>query len=436
MKSNQIKLVCYLFIITMTTQKDIKSTSIKDICGEAKNTSDHKSIINKENSAAQIGVSNSGTIFKATVNKKHRAVKMMKLDDPTNETFFRNEIDFTRRLKENAGFVNLMETYDCLYTKDKVYLSMESYERDVGSIIYSNIDSDNSPYRQNILWLSFIANTLVNLILNMHLGGFVHGDIELSYLLARNNFDIVLSGFGNLKEIGVPANASSRPFVVEQNKALIKGTVKLRAPETTSDGIYSQESDIYTLGVSIHKLIYGNNINRYNDISEKDIYDYQKKVCSNQNLLDKMIHDKFPVYCKFYIETLLKMISPQRENRPVGGELRSKFREITIDVARYAIGIFQMTSKAEKETNDSFDLSRITPRKERADIRTFLLSALENLKHKLTDQNKKQFVWAQLEPYYIALAESSQKKSGSNLSQVAFMLFENDIKTVQGNNII
>jgi serine/threonine protein kinase len=151
-----------------------------------------------------------------------------------NETVSEDEKHVYKLIK-NIDHENIMKIHDIIYTEKLCYVKSQFYE---GQTL--NTDKQLS---KNI-----ITNILLQIskaLKFMHSLGIIHGDIKLENILITNDDVVKLIDFDLSHVLNSQYYLSTHTF----------GTDDYIAPESFDMMIYSTKSDIWSLGITMYKLI-------------------------------------------------------------------------------------------------------------------------------------------------------------------------------------
>lgn len=212
-----------------------------------------------------LGEGATGSVWKCKENWTGRivAIKYLKNLTDTDRERFRREARILTKLKDNPFVVDIYGFND---SDSQPYIVMEYC--DGGSIIELTKNYETENHLMLLLALSIGLKAI-------HAEGGFHRDIKPDNILVKlipNGICPKISDLGLARDLNPGTNMT-------QNMG---GTMPYIAPEVLNGKLFTQKSDIYSLGVTMLKLITGDTDKSYN---------FTKIPFSFQSLLRRMFDD-------------------------------------------------------------------------------------------------------------------------------------------------
>lgn len=235
-----------------------------------------------------IGKGGSSKVYKVkyrapTTTSSYYALKVIKnVSDKKIIACYENEINLMLKVK---GVPEMVELYDYYISNNLIMLLMEYGESDLSKILKEynagnriamksdnghnndnvhcqintdvNNNSDSShtllhtlatPDNDDVIF--FIFCQLINILNVIYDLRIIHADIKPANILLSNG-RLVLIDFGISKEI-----SSNTTSVIQENKV---GTINYMAPESLVGSKQSRRCDVWSVGVILYEMLYGNN---------------------------------------------------------------------------------------------------------------------------------------------------------------------------------
>ena len=200
---------------------------------------DHKYRILEE-----IGSGGMARVYKAVnmTNRKTVAVKMLREE-------YKDDAEFLRRFSREAGTVlrlnheNIVRAYDVGNYDGVPYIVMEYVE---GHTLKELIDRNGAlPVRTAI----GITCQILDALSQAHEYGVIHRDVKPQNVIVTNRGKAKLTDFGIARE----ANATTSTFSGKK----VLGSVHYISPEQAKNAIATEESDLYSVGVTLYEMLTG-----------------------------------------------------------------------------------------------------------------------------------------------------------------------------------
>lgn len=212
----------------------------------------------------RIGKGSFSTVYKAhTSDNKIVAVKQICLEDSKNKTVFLKEFNLMRKLNH----INIINVFDIiLEDKSTVYLVLEYFKKGDLSRFIKGKQLDEIFVQKYTI---DIKNGL-EYLLNQNI---VHRDLKPQNILVSDSDILKICDFG-----------FARHFTNDMMFGTICGSPLYMAPEIINKKQYTTKSDLWSLGIIIYEMIYGdvpykasNLIDLINKINKQSLY-FEKSV--------------------------------------------------------------------------------------------------------------------------------------------------------------
>jgi len=245
--------------------------------------------------------------LKRLMAKKMFKVTMKNINDVSREIRFLKElssIPFTKRW----FIVNIVDKEPvCYYTKTHVIAVMEFYDTNLKSFLQ---DKSAARFNESLMWKLYASLAIIRSVIKFHELGYLHRDINLSNILVRNNFEIVLADFNFV--YGLDTKVSTDGLYKDDD---IYGTPGYISFEVRTQEIYSVKSDAYSLGITL-LLLYTHQDNK--DVKADEIPFLAHTKCQKHRS-DVKYHNSMNItdyfFCKYIYNILSKMIEGSLEIR-------------------------------------------------------------------------------------------------------------------------
>lgn len=198
-------------------------------------------IDNRYNVLSHLGTGGMAVVFecKDMILNRLVAVKIMKeelLDDEENIKAFSTEVKACVSMRHQ----NIVEIYEEGVFENRPYLVMEYLE--------DQTLSDKIDYftKFSVREASEILLQLLDAVIYTHAHKIIHRDIKPQNIFYMPNGTIKLGDFGIAKTENI-----------QENDGKIIGSVHYLAPEVLSKKAFSEQSDVYAIGVTFFQLITG-----------------------------------------------------------------------------------------------------------------------------------------------------------------------------------
>ena len=179
--------------------------------------------------------------------KTEVALKMTRVK-PLIHKFVTKEYRTMKELENYPFVAKLVPGESCYYRGDMFAIVMEKYDTSLES--YNNQPS-NKNFNTYLTWKLMTILAISNALTRLHKLNYLHRDFKGSNILMKGDFIFVLGDLAFSKKI----NSFKTLFKMNSIKSDHKlGSPLYMAPEINSHKLYSPESDIYALGVTIFML--------------------------------------------------------------------------------------------------------------------------------------------------------------------------------------
>ncbi|MFZ5945663.1 MAG: serine/threonine-protein kinase [Bacillota bacterium] len=193
-------------------------------------------LLDKYDNMGQIGSGNFGTVYKA-YNKLLDRIEAIKVIN--NVSQFDDEETLEAKVQHKLKHNNVTEIYDAFIRNGKLYILMEFLD---GGSIQSILKKGKLSVKDTI---KYGIDVLYGMQL-IHNSGYIHRDIKPSNILLDKKRMAKLSDFGLISKLDAAGKYSSG-FAY----------VKHKAPEVLLKNENSRVSDIYSLGLTLFRMLNG-----------------------------------------------------------------------------------------------------------------------------------------------------------------------------------
>ena len=192
----------------------------------------------------EVGSGGMAHVYKAVnmTNRKTVAIKMLKDE-------YKDDTEFLRRFSREAGTVmrlnheNIVRAFDVGEYEGVPYIVMEYVE---GRTLKDLIDQNGPlPVRTAI----GITCQILDALSQAHEFGVIHRDVKPQNVIVTDRGKAKLTDFGIARE----ANATTSTFSGKK----VLGSVHYISPEQAKNAIATEESDLYSVGVTLYEMLTG-----------------------------------------------------------------------------------------------------------------------------------------------------------------------------------
>ncbi len=192
----------------------------------------------------EIGIGGMAHVYKAVnmTNRKIVAIKMLKPE-------YKDDAEFLRRFSREAGTVlklnheNIVRAFDVGKYNELPYIVMEYVE---GHTLKDLIDQNGPlPVRTAI----GITCQILDALSVAHEYGIIHRDVKPQNVIVTDRGKAKLTDFGIARE----ANATTSTFSGKK----VLGSVHYISPEQAKNAIATEESDLYSVGITLYEMLTG-----------------------------------------------------------------------------------------------------------------------------------------------------------------------------------
>lgn len=208
----------------------------------------------------EIGRGAMGVVFKGFQPEFDRcvAIKVLRKTPILDDSFKRFEVE--RAALGRLEHPNIVRAYSYSQDPQNAYLIMQYVDgislEDLCSSESYQAAATRSHLRSDWHSLAILARDIASALSHAHSRGMVHRDIKPSNLLLDKNSKIWVADFGLAKLL-------DQRFEISQTGAAV-GTPRYMAPEQLQ-GVCDARADIYSLGVSLVRLVTGEMITPFDD---------------------------------------------------------------------------------------------------------------------------------------------------------------------------
>lgn len=198
----------------------------------------YKKIGHYNYSAKPIGRGSFSKVYKGIDTKTSEtiAIKRIEINDRVSYERIRREIDIMKSLDHD----NLVKLYDVIYEEDEIYLIMEYCTNTLKSILDER--------QLNEKQIKYYFKQIVDGLQYLRHKNIIHRDIKPNNILVSNN-KLKICDFGFAKTVDEDA-------LVET----IVGSPLYMAPEILKKEPYTIKSDLWSLGLILYQMIYGEHL--------------------------------------------------------------------------------------------------------------------------------------------------------------------------------
>lgn len=204
----------------------------------------HRTHLGKYPLIRKLGQGGTSTVYLAhdPVANRDVALKMIKqefLDDPKNGRQNRRQLELEAALVGKLSHPHIVATYDAAISSDASYIVMEYVP---GGTLEKHIRPDNLLPLDRVVEYMFKCCRALNYA---QFNGVIHRDIKPANLLLTNDGDIKISDLGAALRVDI-----------EQTQGNV-GSPNYMSPEQVRGDEVSHQTDIYSLGVVMYRLLTG-----------------------------------------------------------------------------------------------------------------------------------------------------------------------------------
>ncbi len=193
-----------------------------------------------------IGAGGFGTVYRAVQKSLGRnvAIKVL-LSEAASDRQLRERFRREAMTMARLNHPNIVQIFDMGEREHTIYIVMELVE---GVSLWDAIlEEGGDPFPQEVTHL--IVDQLCTAVAYMHSQGVVHRDIKPRNVLVGNNGQVKLGDFGISRSNGAPALTQVHQVI---------GTPFYISPEVAHGAVATQQSDIYSLGLTLWTMLAGN----------------------------------------------------------------------------------------------------------------------------------------------------------------------------------
>ena len=235
-----------------------------------------KKINSKERFTQRVKIGSGGQADAYKVYDSHlkiyRSMKIMKSQFVTNKKFvklYKREVNITSQL----NYPNIVKVYDAGTEDNQLFIIMdyvdgkslnkiENLPESIAAMVVSRV-AEALDYAHNAV-VSYEGQTI---------HGIIHRDIKPGNLMVNKDGEIMIMDFGLSKAIAP---------ISESTSGNVYGTLAYISPEQIDNKEVDHRSDLYSLGVTLYKLISGKTHfenNSYTEIlKKKSLYSYKELI--------------------------------------------------------------------------------------------------------------------------------------------------------------
>jgi serine/threonine protein kinase len=193
-----------------------------------------------------IGAGGFGTVYRAVQKSLGRnvAIKVL-LSEAASDRQLRERFRREAMTMARLNHPNIVQIFDMGEREHTIYIVMELVE---GVSLWDAIlEEGGDPFPQEVTHL--VVDQLCTAVAYMHSQGVVHRDIKPRNVLVGNNGQVKLGDFGISRSSGAPALTQVHQVI---------GTPFYISPEVAHGAVATQQSDIYSLGLTLWTMLAGN----------------------------------------------------------------------------------------------------------------------------------------------------------------------------------
>lgn len=190
-----------------------------------------------------LGYGNTSTVFLGVDDDKQQEVAVKILPKAKKETY-NNEVDINASVS-HPNIVPVLETGE---TDENYYLIMKP----IVGVDMNDLILERSGSKGGILSIKELFNIvfpILDALQSIHERGIIHCDIKPANILADSALKTIY-----LADFGIAQNGKN---LMPQNASVIKGSPLYIAPEQIGGGAIDARVDLYSLGLTIVKLLTG-----------------------------------------------------------------------------------------------------------------------------------------------------------------------------------
>ncbi|KAF8114157.1 hypothetical protein N665_0040s0013 [Sinapis alba] len=265
----------------------------------------------------KLGQGGFGSVYKGMLQDgKEIAVKRLSSSSGQGKEEFMNEVVLISKLQHK----NLVRILGCCIEGEERLLIYEfMLNKSLDTFLFDSRRNLEIDWAKRLSIIQGIARGLHYLHRDSHLK-VVHRDLKVSNILLDEKMNPKISDFGLARMY--------QGTEYQDNTRRVVGTLGYMSPEYAWSGMFSEKSDIYSVGVLLLEIISGEKISRFSYGAEgKTLIAYAwESWCENGgiNLLDKDVADSYqPLEVKRCVQIGLLCVQHQPADRPNTFELLS-----------------------------------------------------------------------------------------------------------------
>lgn len=350
-----------IIFITLHFMKcfNIEETPIVTLCIKVPDLSSHY-VLRYAVKQNQIDKGGMGFIYQfkdSEGNKK--VIKAIEIDSYQTADLVASEINIMRRLDGNFDMMGLEEERSCYYNNDTVYLIMNRIKTDL-MVFLTSSNAMADKLKKSPFWRIFIVHSIVHSVVDLHDLNIIHNDLKIDNIFIKSTFDFMLGDFGFSRFLDTP-NGTNNAIAQMSN---IFGTKGFLAPELSTK-VYTKQSDVFALGVTIFQILFINTHKEYKQVNSLSATNFLNIHCKNDKVQKKEI--SYLLICQDYKDLLLQMMNAKNPSlRPTGSTLRQTIDNITtsaikrLKILNTNYKIAKINTKNKKDQDILDDLIKVT----------------------------------------------------------------------------
>ena len=175
---------------------------------------------------------------------KRFALKVVKRQDSDDDIYITQAMaEFEAAKKLNHP--SIARIYDCRI-KRSLLMKVNSVELLMEYVDGKTLDEVEAPTLQQLV---LIFNQVTDALVHMHRRGVYHGDLKPGNIMVMKDCKVKLIDFGTA-------------WLKGQEKNRIQGTPQYIAPETVTEKVVDERTDVYNLGATMYRSFTGRHVNQ------------------------------------------------------------------------------------------------------------------------------------------------------------------------------
>ena len=231
-----------------------------------------------------VNKSNISKIYQAENIKEKRKVNLKVVEKKKLQDNYDSFIEQLKReekiLKLLRIFKNIINLYQKIETNNYIIFEFEDYGDDLSTFI-----KEKGPLKKNIILFKDVLKGISHSVRLINILGIMHRDIKPSNIFIRDESEIKLGGFGC-------------SIHIKDNKSEKLGSIFYTAPEIIKNLKYDEKCDLWSIGVSLYEIYFGQlpygknvSIEKIKDLifKEENIYSEKSGYSEIDELFKKLL---------------------------------------------------------------------------------------------------------------------------------------------------